>query len=159
MYGGAVGADRIRRRLDTGLVLRTIRIADGIAYVRVGATLLLDSDPEREEAETRLKAAALIDAIRRDDAEAEAGAPSRPRVLDEPVGSGRRVLLVDAQDSFVHTLAGYFRQTGARVKTLRAGFPPGDLVHYEPDLVVLSPGPGRPADFGLGAVLAEAARN
>jgi anthranilate synthase len=68
------------------------------------------------------------------------------------------VLLVDHQDSFVHTLANYLRQTGAEVVTLRAG----DAVHAELrsgrfDLVVLSPGPGRPADFDLshtiGAVL------
>ncbi len=156
-YGGAVGRIGFDGRLDTGLVLRTVRIAEGVAEVRVGATLLHDSDPESEEEETRLKAAALIDAIRRPDGAVDpACAP--PRVLEESPGSGRRVLLVDAQDSFVHTLADYFRQTGARVKTLRAGFPPGDLVHYEPDLVVLSPGPGRPADFGLAAVLGEAAR-
>ena len=33
-----------------------------------------------------------------------------------------RVLLVDHQDSFVHTLAGYFAEQGADVSTLRAGF-------------------------------------
>jgi anthranilate synthase len=44
------------------------------------------------------------------------------------------------------------------VKTLRAGFPATDLSRHEPDLVVLSPGPGRPRDFGLDAVLAEAER-
>ena len=59
-------------------------------------------------------------------------------------GSGLRVLLVDHQDSFVHTLADYFRQQGAEVTTLRAGFPPALLDSYAPDLVVLSPGPGRP---------------
>ncbi|MGH2469374.1 MAG: glutamine amidotransferase-related protein, partial [Chloroflexota bacterium] len=60
---------------------------------------------------------------------------------------GRRVLLVDHQDSFVHTLANYLRQTGAEVTTLRAGFPLAELDRVAPDLVVLSPGPGRPADF------------
>ena len=33
------------------------------------------------------------------------------------------MLLVDHQDSFVHTLANYLRQTGAEVVTLRSGFP------------------------------------
>jgi anthranilate synthase len=64
------------------------------------------------------------------------------------------VLLVDHQDSFVHTLAGYFRELGAAVTTLRAGFDPGLLDQYAPDLVVLSPGPGRPADFGCDKLLA-----
>ena len=36
--------------LNTGLTLRTIRIKDGIAEVRAGATLLYDSSPEEEEA-------------------------------------------------------------------------------------------------------------
>ena len=146
-YGGAVGRIGFDGRLDTGLTLRTIRIAEGIAETRVGATLLYESEPDLEEAETRLKAAALLDAIRQPDEP-----PARCQ-LREGVGAGRRVLIVDAQDSFVHTLADYFRQTGAQVRTLRAGFPPDDLRRYEPDLVVLSPGPGQPADFGLEAVL------
>jgi anthranilate synthase len=62
---------------------------------------------------------------------------------------------VDHQDSFVHTLADYFRQHGAQVTTLRSGFPPALLDSYAPDLVVLSPGPGRPADFGCAALLDE----
>ena len=50
--------------LNTGLTLRTIRIKDGIAEVRAGATLLYDSVPEEEEAETELKASAMLSAIR-----------------------------------------------------------------------------------------------
>jgi anthranilate synthase len=65
------------------------------------------------------------------------------------------VLLVDHQDSFVHTLADYFRQHGAEVTTLRAGFPAGMLDSREPDLVVLSPGPGRPSDFNCDELLSE----
>ena len=70
-------------------------------------------------------------------------------------GEGLRVLLVDHQDSFVHTLASYIRQEGADVLTLRAGFPPSALDDYRPDLVVLSPGPGQPSDFGCDALLGE----
>ena len=68
------------------------------------------------------------------------------------------MLLVDHQDSFVHTLAGYFREHGAEVLTLRAGLPPEALDKYAPDLVVLSPGPGRPSDFGCADLLAEVDR-
>ena len=32
--------------MNTGLTLRTIRMKDGVAEVRAGATLLYDSDPE-----------------------------------------------------------------------------------------------------------------
>ncbi len=63
------------------------------------------------------------------------------------------MLLVDHQDSFVHTLANYFRQTSAEVSTLRAGFPLHEMATYQPDLVVLSPGPGCPADFAASETI------
>ena len=61
---------------------------------------------------------------------------------------------MDHQDSFVHTLANYLRQTGAEVTTLRAGFPAGEFDARRPDLVVLSPGPGRPRDFDVAGSVA-----
>ncbi len=161
-YGGAVGMIGFDGGMNTGLTLRTAHIRGGIAAVRAGATLLFDSDPQSEEAETRLKARALLETL------AEGGQPgadgnvtskrSGP-AASPPVqparlpGEGMRVLLIDHQDSFVHTLAGYFREQGAEVTTLRAGFDPARLDDYAPDLVVLSPGPGRPADFGCDELL------
>jgi len=119
-----------------------------VAEVRAGATLLYDSDPEAEEAETELKASAFLDAIRqRDSTERRAPAPA-PRP-----GVGKRVLLVDHQDSFVHTLANYLRQTGAEVLTLRAGFPADAYDELKPHLAVLSPGPGVPRDFDVAGTL------
>ena len=63
-YGGAIGRVTFDGNMNTGLTLRTIRMKDGVAEVRAGATLLYDSNPEAEEAETRLKAAAMFTAIR-----------------------------------------------------------------------------------------------
>ena len=63
-YGGAIGRVTFDGNMNTGLTLRTMRMKDGIAEIRAGATLLYDSDPDAEEAETRLKAAALVAAIR-----------------------------------------------------------------------------------------------
>jgi len=63
------------------------------------------------------------------------------------VGQGKRILIVDHEDSFVHTLANYFKQTGAEVTTVRTPLPEGALDQHKPDLVVLSPGPGSPEDF------------
>jgi anthranilate synthase len=148
-YGGAVGLVGFDGNMNTGLTLRTIRVKDGVAQVRVGATLLYDSDPDDEERETHTKASALLDAIRR-----PRGVPLvAPAAVPRP-GQGRRVLLVDHQDSFVHTLANYLRQTGAEVVTLRAGFPHAELDRLRPDLVVLSPGPGTPKDFDVSGTLA-----
>ena len=150
-YGGAVGRIGFDGNLNTGLTLRTTRIRDGIAEVRAGATLLHDSDPAAEEEETYIKASALLDAITR-----PRSAAAVPDDTDEQIGAGRKVLLVDHQDSFVHTLADYFRQTGAEVVTLRAGFPSEELDEIAPDLVVLSPGPGSPADFDVSGTVGAA---
>jgi anthranilate synthase len=144
-YGGAIGRLTFDGNMNTGLTLRTIRMQGGIAETRVGATLLYDSDPVAEEDETELKAAALFSAIR--------GPAARPAAAAVPAGiagRGRRVLLIDHEDSFVHTLAGYIRMTGAEVTTLRHDFARAQLRDgLRPDLVVLSPGPGRPDDFAL----------
>jgi anthranilate synthase len=142
-YGGAIGMMHFNGDMNTGLTLRTIRIKDGIAEVRAGATLLHDSIPEDEEAETELKASALIAAIR---GEKSPNSESAGR-LGYKVGKGKKILLVDHEDSFVHTLANYFRQTGAEVVTLRTPINEDQLKEVSPDLVVLSPGPGSPSDF------------
>eukprot|EP01036_Dinobryon_divergens_P027112 gene27112-35831_t len=151
-YGGAVGIVSFDGSLNTGLTLRTIRVKNGVAEVRAGATLLHESDPLAEEAETELKASALLDAIRRPDLPVSA---TTAEVI-APVGKGKLVLLVDHEDSFVHTLANYLRQAGATVLTLRSGRPFADFLQskvdsgaVKPDLVVLSPGPGSPDDFNL----------
>ncbi|HWB50095.1 MAG TPA: anthranilate synthase component I [Stellaceae bacterium] len=148
-YGGAIGRLTFDGNMNTGLTLRTIRMKDGIGEVRAGATLLFDSDPVAEDDECRLKASALFAAIAGDRAPAMAAAPLLPRS-----GAGRKVLLVDHEDSFVHTLAGYVRQTGAECVTLRHDFARAELADgAAPDLVLLSPGPGRPNDFAMRETL------
>ncbi|WP_030914990.1 anthranilate synthase component I [Streptosporangium amethystogenes] len=150
-YGGAVGYIGFDGSMNTGLTLRTAQIRGGVATVRAGATLLFDSDPASEERETELKASALLGAL------AVVGVspqePTEPQVAAAPPGSGMKVLLVDHEDSFVNTLADYFRQQDAEVVTLRHGFPVTMIDEIAPSLVVLSPGPGWPSDFGLPALI------
>jgi anthranilate synthase len=149
-YGGAVGRIGCNGGIETALTLRTIQIRDGVATVRAGATLLYDSDPLAEEAETVLKAHALLHAL-----ETGTGTrrPAVPRRIVAAPPRVPRVVLVDHEDSFVHTLSAYFRHAGATVTTYRYGFPTELLDSDRPDLLVLSPGPGRPADFGLNETL------
>ena len=151
-YGGAIGMVSFNGDMNTGLTLRTIRIKDGIAEVRAGATLLYDSSPEEEEAETELKASAMIAAIR----DAKAGNAAKSSRDVAAVGAGVNILLVDHEDSFVHTLANYFRQTGATVTTVRSPVPDEVFDRIKPDLVVLSPGPGTPKDFDCKATIKKA---
>ncbi|MGI9336245.1 MAG: anthranilate synthase component I, partial [Gammaproteobacteria bacterium] len=89
-YGGAIGCLGFDGSLNTGLTLRTVRVSNGIAEVRAGATLLFESDPQAEEAETRLKASALLDAIMRADTEA---CPQTAQISSR-AGAGRKVLMV-----------------------------------------------------------------
>jgi anthranilate synthase len=149
-YGGAIGCITFDGNMNTGLTLRTIRMKDGIGEVRAGATLLYDSDPHAEEAECRLKASALFSAIRGRPAATAATASAKVSAA----GNGRRVLLVDHEDSFVHTLANYIRTTGAEVTTMRPDLARAELRRgADLDLVVLSPGPGRPSDFAMNETL------
>jgi anthranilate synthase len=104
-----------------------------------------------EEQETRLKATGFFRILGKQ----EVVRTSRPNDL---AGAGIKMLLVDNDDCFIHTLANYARQTGAEVVTYRAGFPPEIIAQVAPDLILISPGPGRPADFDVPGVVRNAVR-
>jgi anthranilate synthase len=146
-YAGAIGAVNFDGSINTGLTIRTIRMKDGLAEVRVGATCLFDSDPAAEDRECQVKAAALFQALR--------GDPPKPlsAVAPDATGSGKRVLLIDHDDSFVHMLADYFRQVGAAVTVVRYVHAQQMLNAGRYDLLVLSPGPGRPQDFAINKTI------
>jgi len=153
-YGGAFGWLTANGEIDTGITLRTVRVADGMAEVRAGCTLLVDSDADGEDAESRLKASAFLDAVRY----ADATDPRHDLAAGPAAPSGHvPLLLVDNEDSFVHTLANYLRQAGAEVVTLRAPLSGAHLRsvlrEMGPCLVVLSPGPGMPSDFAMSHVI------
>ena len=74
------------------------------------------------------------------------------------VGQGLKLLLIDNDDCFIHTLSNYARQTGAEVVTYRSGFPLELIDKLQPSLILVSPGPGRPADFGVPELVRYAAK-
>jgi anthranilate synthase len=151
-YGGAVGMISLDGDINTGITIRTIHLRDGIAAYATGATLLYDSIPAAEEAETRLKATGFFRAL---NAAPPVPSPYQP---DASEATGTRLLLVDNEDCFIHTLANYARQTGAEVMTYRAGFPLDLIKNLAPSLILVSPGPGRPEDFGVPALIRHAAK-
>lgn len=150
-YGGAVGMLTLNGDMNTGILIRTIYLRDGVARYPAGATLLYDSKPEMEDRECHLKATGFFRTVGAHDAVA-----SVP--FDARVGPGTRLLLVDNDDCFIHTLANYARQTGAEVVTYRAGFPSELIAKIAPHLILISPGPGRPADFGVPELVKQAMR-
>src|ERR1039457_4732508 len=150
-YGGAVGMISLNGDINTGILIRTTYLRDGMARYPVGATLLYDSVPALEERETRMKATGFFRTL---------GPPEAKAAVAErsSAGCGAKLLLVDNDDCFIHTLANYARQTGAEVVTYRAGFPAELIAQVAPDLILISPGPGRPADFGVPEVVKTAVR-
>jgi anthranilate synthase len=149
-YGGAVGLLSLNGDINTGILIRTTYLKDGYATYPAGATLLYDSDPASEERETRLKATGFFRLL---------GPPASPQAAGEESELFKmKLLLVDNDDCFIHTLANYARQAGAEVITYRAGTPFEVLDAVNPDMILISPGPGRPEDFGVPQLVKHAAQ-
>jgi phenazine biosynthesis protein phzE len=179
-YGGVlalIGHDAHRRRtLDSSIMIRTGTFdAQGQLRVGVGATLVRDSDPDSEVAETHAKAAGLLEALglasetrldrKRTGRDAPAPPPSDPRVRraladrnatlsrfwfdvgrtePDPALLGRRVLVVDGEDTFTAMLGHQLRSLGLQTTIVRFDEP---LTPAEYDVVVVGPGPGDPCDI------------
>jgi anthranilate synthase component I len=62
-YGGCVGYVDYSGNMDTAIAIRTLLVKDGEIFLRSGAGIVVDSDPEAEYQETVNKARALIEAI------------------------------------------------------------------------------------------------
>lgn len=151
-YGGAVGMLSLNGDINTGILIRTVHLKDGIARYSAGATLLYDSEPAAEEEETRLKATNFFRALA-----PPATKTNQARAMRR-VGEGVRLLLVDNDDCFIHTLANYARQTGAAVSTYRSAVALEAIHRTQPDIVLISPGPARPSDFGVPDLVREVTR-
>ncbi|GAA1881085.1 anthranilate synthase family protein [Asanoa iriomotensis] len=177
-YGGVlalVGRDAGGgRTLDSAIMIRTAEIGgDGTLRLGVGATLVRDSNPESEVAETRAKAAGMLAALGLG-AAPSAGAPvtearispaehplvrvaleTRNATLSRfwldgahrrapvPELAGRHVLVVDNEDLFMGMLGHQLRALGLRTTLTRFDDP---LFPQGYDLVIVGPGPGDPGD-------------
>jgi anthranilate synthase component II len=68
----------------------------------------------------------------------------------DPGGSMRRLLLIDNYDSFTYNIFHGLVEAGAFVTVRRCDeWQLADVAASEPDMIVLSPGPGRPEDAQL----------
>src|SRR5699024_10610704 len=67
-----------------------------------------------------------------------------------------RILVIDNYDSFVYTLVGYLRELGAEASVVRNDdftLEQTTALAAEYDGVLISPGPGAPADAGVSVEL------
>lgn len=162
-----IGRDgRGGRTLDSSILIRTADIeASGRMALAVGATLVRDSRPEAEVAETRAKATGMLAALQAEPEGALGRHPSVRSALEArnedvarfwlhgpgpapeegPLVAGRRVLVVDAEDTFTSMIAHQLRSLGLVVTVRRFDEP---YAFDEHDLVVMGPGPGSPLDRG-----------
>ncbi|GAA3437414.1 hypothetical protein GCM10018954_070280 [Kutzneria kofuensis] len=150
--------------LDAPILIRTAEIsADGALQVSVGATLVRNSVPDNEIAETHAKAAGVLSALHgrstpdgsgvsfADDVQVLSALASRNDRLarfwlehrSATVGpfSGKRALVVDAEDTFTAMLSHLLQTLGLSVTTVPHDSRPV-LRGY--DLVIAGPGPGDP---------------
>jgi phenazine biosynthesis protein phzE len=173
-YGGVavlIGRDADGgRALDSAILIRTADVdRDGLMRIGVGATVVRDSEPAGEAAETWAKAGGLLAALR--DGEPEPGPGARvnldvpavratlaernsqladfwfedplTRRRSRPDLAGRRVLVIDAEDMFTAMSRNLLMALGLDVTTVRYDEP------YEPagyDMVLVGPGPGNPCE-------------
>jgi anthranilate synthase component 2 len=69
---------------------------------------------------------------------------------------GARVLVIDNYDSFVYNLVQYLGELGAEPLVYRNdALSVADARALDPDAVLISPGPGTPADAGVSSALVE----
>ena len=63
VYSGAVGYVSWSGNMDTAIAIRTMLVKDGEIFMRTGAGIVADSDPDYEFEETMTKVQALVEAI------------------------------------------------------------------------------------------------
>ncbi|MEU5100055.1 anthranilate synthase family protein [Streptomyces sp. NPDC020996] len=153
-----------RHTMDSAILIRTADIGgDGRIRIGVGATLVRHSRPASEVAETKAKASGLLSALQADEPSRLADHPqvrtalarrntgiadfwldtAKKRARPLPALVGRRVLVVDAEDTFTAMLDHQLRSLGLQVKVRRFD---EQYTFDGHDLVVMGPGPGDPRD-------------
>lgn len=152
------------RTLDSSILIRTADIDNGgRVRIGVGATLVRHSDAASEVAETWAKAAGLLSAL---DAERPVRFGQHPSVRaalvqrnatisgfwlaanhnqawSNPPLAGRKVLIVDAEDTFTSMIYHQLQTLGMAV-TVHRFDEPYSFDGY--DLIVMGPGPGDPRE-------------
>ena len=112
-YGGLVVDVAANGDAIVGTILRAAAIRDGIAEVRTGGDLLADSDPAREEQESRVKAVSLWRALGLAvAADLQAGVAGAATSSVRPIAAVSSVVLQDDGDPFGAAVADALRGLG-----------------------------------------------
>ena len=162
-----------RPTMDSPILIRTADVSlDGVVKVTAGATLVRDSDPAYEVAETHAKAAGILGAFGLVDSPPAHGPDPAALARDEdvqlalgtrnqrlsrfwlteqgdtPIDPGladKRVVILHGEDDFVNMLRHVFGVLGMTSHVVRhEDYETGAFA--DADLVVIGPGPGDPRD-------------
>jgi 2-amino-4-deoxychorismate synthase len=168
-----IGRDAEGRAIaDAPILIRTADVSvDGRLSVTAGATLVRDSDPEYETAETAAKAGGILTAFGLDDAPTPAddvvgldhdddvlvALGSRNQRLSpfwltdqsttppSPTLRGKSAVILDGEDDFVNMLRHVLGVLGMSSTVVRhEAWTPAAIADH--DLVIVGPGPGDPRD-------------
>ncbi|MGH8427095.1 MAG: chorismate-binding protein [Gammaproteobacteria bacterium] len=154
-YTGALGYVALGGASQWNLMIRTLTATPTHLVAHAGCGIVEGSVSELEAKELAAKARAQAEAafgrstpaeLAMRCGEVESGRSWEPGRA-EAVMQSARVLIVDFEDSFVHNLADYCRRLGAAAEVVSAHAPPEPAWKNEITHLILSPGPGRPADF------------
>jgi len=133
-YAGAVARIGSDGSLEAYTVLRAARVVGGVAEIRTGGNVLVDSDPDKEEEESRLKAQTLFRVLEGAELRSPSSAPAQ-------AGSCRLVACDDAAAPRLENAlaaAGAVVSPDAKVQVL-SGAPSGG---QEPGAPLLAIGDG-----------------
>ncbi len=159
--------------LDSPITIRMAEIdLDGNLEIAAGATIVYDSIPKEETAETTAKVSALLTAFginQQNESQsyklaenlynedvmiallARNAKLSRFWIEDQSIGNNieqkmanKKITIIDNQDDFTKMLAHIITAQGAKVKIVN--YNQYDLAKDQSDLVVIGPGPGNPND-------------
>jgi anthranilate synthase component 1 len=134
VYAGAIGYLSATGDLDVCIAIRSIVLRGGRGYVQAGAGIVADSDPGREYQETLDKARGVLRAV--------------------ALATRRPILVIDNYDSFVFNLVQCLGELGATPVVRRNDrITVAQARALDPAGIVISPGPGRPADAGISNAL------
>jgi phenazine biosynthesis protein phzE len=161
--------------VDSPIVIRTADVGlDGRLTITAGATLVRDSDPAYEVAETHAKAAGILSAFglaapaptpdvdvaelvndedvllalnARNQRLASFWLADQSGTAPDPVLAGKQVTILDGEDDFVNMLRHVLGVAGMTSTVVRhTAYAAGAL--DDADLVIVGPGPGDPRDGG-----------
>ncbi len=154
-YTGALGYAGFGGASQWNLLIRTLTATPTHLMAHAGCGIVAASETGREADELGFKARAQIESALGQGtpaSEADRCGTVEPGPLwrpgrREPASQAAEVLIVDFEDSFVHNLADYAAALGAHVQVVSIHDAPESFWDKPVTHLILSPGPGEPADF------------